>query len=150
MISISELLSRVTASGHEVWYDGPQPISAITQLESKFNLQFPRSYRAFLIEFGSMAICDSTISGIIDGEPWGDGRGWLYYDTLLYRNEWDLPQELLIIQPDEEAPYCLDISNPSVSGEFPIVCYELHAKCVRQIAADFEDWMRRCYLQGWL
>jgi len=149
MMSISELLSEVKANGHDVWYDGPQPEAAIVQLESKFNLRFPSSYRTFLNEYGSMAVCDSTISGIIDGEPYGDGRGWLYFDTLLYRSDWKLPPELLVIQPDEDAPYCLDTSNSSGGGEFPIVCYELHSKNAARIAQDFDDWFRR-FLEAWL
>jgi hypothetical protein len=30
-----------------------------------------------------------------------------------------------------------------------VVCYELHSKREGKIAANFDDWMRRFFLEGW-
>src|SRR3954451_15722313 len=143
MATIPELLARVESNGHTVWSDGPQPETAIGALESKLGVRLPPSYRAFVARYGGMAIYDSTISGIIAGEPLDESGGSLYGDTLRFRAVWALPGHLLVIQPDEDAPYCLDTRSPSGTGEFPVVCYELHSKRAGRIAADFDDWMRR-------
>lgn len=148
MATISELLAQVEANGHEVWSDGPQPEAAIIALESKIGVRLALSYRAFLAQYGGMAIYDSTISGIIGGEPLDESGGSLYGDTLRFRTEWNLPDHLLVIQPDEDVPYCLDTGSPSATGEFPVVCYELHSKHAGKVAADFDDWMRRFFLAG--
>jgi hypothetical protein len=149
MGTIPELLQQVQANGHDVWTSGPQPEAAIAALEAKLGVQLPPSYRAFLARHGAMAIYDSTISGIIGGQRLDESYGSLYGDTLRFRSKWDLPSYLLVIQPDEDAPYCLDTRSPSATGEFPVACYELHSKHVSRIASDFEDWMRHFFLEGW-
>ena len=146
MATIPELLAQVEANGHEVWFDGPQPEAAIAALESKLGVRLPPSYRAFVGQYGGMALYDSTISGIVGGEPLDESGGSLYGDTLKFRTEWNLPGHLLMIQADEDAPYCLDTRTPSAAGEFPVVCYELHSQHAGKVAADFDDWMRRFFL----
>jgi hypothetical protein len=74
MATIPELLAQVEAKGHEVWSAGPQSQAAIAALESKLGVRLPPSYRAFVAQYGGMAIYDSTISGIIGGEPLDEGR----------------------------------------------------------------------------
>jgi hypothetical protein len=149
MSTIRELLAQVRANGHEVWSGGPQREAAISALESKLGVRLPPSYRTFVAQYGSMAIYDSTISGIIAGEPMDESGGSLFGDTMRFSSEWGLQHHLLLIHPDDDAPYCLDTRAPSASGEFPIVCYEFHSKHDRKVAADFEDWMRRFFLEGW-
>src|SRR4051812_24532430 len=135
MATIPELLAQVEANGHEVWSDGPQSEVAIAALESNLGVRLPPSYRAFLGRHGGMGIYDSTISGIIGGDPLDENSGSLYGDTLRFRSEWDLPSYLLVIQADEDAPYCLDTRSASAAGEFPVVCYELHTKHEGKVAA---------------
>jgi hypothetical protein len=106
MTTIPELLARVEANGHKVWSDGPQPEAAIASLESKLGVRLPPSYRAFLARHGAMAIYDSTISGILGGEAPDEGGGSLYGDTMRFRSEWGLPSHLLVIQANDDAPYC--------------------------------------------
>src|SRR5688572_2537013 len=113
MATIPELLAQVEANGHKVLTDGPQPEAALLALESKLGVRLPPSYRAFLSRYGAMAIYDSTISGIFGGEPLDESGGSLYFDTLRFRSDRGLPSHLLVIQPDEDAPYCLDTRSPS-------------------------------------
>ncbi len=150
MVSISELLAQVKANGHEVWIAGPQSESAIVTLESKLGITFPPSYRDFLTLYGAMAIYDSTVSGIINGDPLSENGGSIYGDTLLFQREWGLPNHLLVIQPNDDAPYCFDIRVASATGEFPVVCYELRSKNAGKIAIDFNDWIRQFFLEGWV
>ena len=149
MATITELLAQVEANGHKVLSDGPQPEAALLALESKLGVRLPPSYRAFLSHYGAMAIYDCTISGIFGGEPLKQGGGSLYFDTRRFRSDWGLPSHLLVIQVNEDAPYCLDTRSPSATGEFPVVSYELGSKRARRIASDFDDWLRRFFLEGW-
>jgi hypothetical protein len=148
MATIPELLGQVEANGHEVWSDGPQPEAAIVALEAQLGVELPPSFRAFVAQYGGMAIYDSTISGILGGEPLDEDCGSLYGDTLRFRSEWNLPSHLLIIQADEDAPHCLDTDSRSESGECPVVCYDLHSQNAKRIASDFDDWIRR-YVLRW-
>ena len=149
MATIPELLAQVEANGHKVFSDGPQPEAGILALESKLGVRLPPSYRAFLSHYGAMAIYDSTISGVFGGEPFDEGGGSLYCDTMRFRSDRGLPSYLLVIQADEDAPHCLDTRRPSATGEFPVVCYELRSKHAAPIASDFDDWLRRFFLKGW-
>src|SRR5690349_18733585 len=107
MATIPELLAQVKANGHEVLSDGPQPEAALLALESKLGVRLPPSYRAFLSQYGAVAVYDSTISGIVGGEPFVESGGSVYFDTMRFRRDWGLPSHMLVIQPDEDAPYCL-------------------------------------------
>jgi hypothetical protein len=146
LASIVDLLAQVEAKGHEVWTAGPQSESAILELEKALGVNLPPSYRAFLRRFGSMAIYDSTVSGILQGRPLETRTGWLYGDTMQLRRKKSSLSNLLVIQPDDEGPYCLDTQRPSPDGELPVVCYELGSEHASTIATNFDDWMRRFFL----
>ena len=51
-----------------------------------------------------------------------------------------MPDFLLVIQPNEDAPYCLNTRGKRPGGECPVVCYELHTKHVGRIAPSFGEW----------
>ena len=103
MDEIDKLLQQIRANGDEVWIAGAAPDKAVARLERALGVQLPPSYRDFLTRFGAMTVAGSPISGIPDGEPLGEGTGWLYGDTLQFRDEWQLPEHLLVVQPDEDA-----------------------------------------------
>ena len=146
MSTIPELVARVEANGHKVWTKGPQDNRVISVLETTLGLRLPPSYRAFLATYGSMAIYDSVVSGIVDVDPLKEVGGSLYGDTKRFREEWALPEYLLVIQPDEAAPYCFDTRRRDMHGEFPVICYELHSRHETTIAAGFDEWIRVFFL----
>ena len=146
MATIPELLARVEANGHKVWAKGPQGHGVISLLESTLGVRLPPSYRAFLATYGSMSIYDSLVSGIVDENPLKDVGGSLYGDTRRFREAWNLPEYLLVVQPDEDAPYCFDTRRPDRLGEFPVICYELHSRHEKTIAASFDEWMQIFFL----
>ncbi len=147
MSEVDDLITQVRERGCDLWLAGPQTEAAIATLEQTLSIILPPSYRSFLARFGGAAIDDSIVSGIIDSMPLEHQCGWLYGDTLRFQEDWDLPANLLVIQPDEDAPYCLDTSKPNQNGEHPVVCYELHSKHVRQIAENFEIWLVEWFLR---
>src|SRR5205085_9625590 len=85
MDEIDKLLQQIRANGDEVWIAGAAPDKAVARLERALGVQLPPSYRDFLTRFGAMTVAGSPISGIPDGEPLGEGTGWLYGDTLQFR-----------------------------------------------------------------
>jgi hypothetical protein len=149
MSTIDHYLRQIENCGHPFECAGPQSEEAIRLLEEKFGVKLPHSYRDFLSRFGAASIYDSTVSGIWENNALGRGTGWLYGDTVRFRNEYDLPDHLLVIQPDSEAPYCFDTLSPDKRGEFPIVCFELHSRNAKKIADGFERWFLQWFLKPW-
>ncbi len=88
---------------------------------------------------------DSYISGIIEGDPLCPKGGSLYGDTLRGREELGLPELLVIFQWDDEAPYCLDLSEQP-DGENSVICYESFSGARTVVARDFDDWFERFFL----
>ena len=144
MDPIDSLIAKSREGGHDVWISGPQPEAAIHELERKLGVAMPPSYRTFLAQYGGLGIADWFVSGILDGDAIGEGTGWLYADTIRFREDFGIPESMLIIQPDEDAPYCLDVSNRGSDGECPVVCYELHSGHAGRMAETFLEWL----LQG--
>ncbi|MBM4072578.1 MAG: SMI1/KNR4 family protein [Planctomycetes bacterium] len=148
MVDYNELLDRIRGSGREIWVAGPQPAPALAALEQALGVKLPPSYRDFVVRFGALTMQDSAVSGIMDEDAVNEGFGWLYGDTLRCRQEFGLPEHLLVVQPDEGAPYCLDTRRPDASGEMPVVCYELHSGHERKIADDFASWLENWFFDG--
>ena len=142
MDKIEKMIGMIRANGDDVWVAGPQPEKAVAELEHKLGYALPPSYRAFLLRYGSLKIFDTVISGIMDGRFEGDGAGQLLDDTERYRKDDHLPRHLLVVQPDEDAPYCLATSTPDEDGEFPLVCYDLQTGDIDPIADNFGTWLR--------
>jgi hypothetical protein len=140
MDEIDALIAQIAANGDQVWIAGPQPEAAIGELERALQVRLPPSYRSFILRFGGLGIYDSNISGIIDGQPLGEGTGWAFGDTQRFRQDSGLPTHLIVVQPDEDAPYCLDTRTAGSDGEYPLVCFELHSGHVGRMADSFDVW----------
>jgi hypothetical protein len=140
MDDIDILLKQIRANGDEVTIAGPQPEKAVAELEKTLHIRMPPSYRAFLIRFGAMGIAGSAISGIQEGKPLAKETGWVYGDTLRLRADSELPKHLLVVQTDEDAPYCLDTSAAEDDDEFPMICYELDTQYITRLGDNFGAW----------
>jgi hypothetical protein len=137
----NELLERSS----NAWAGAAATESQVAEVEVALGALLPRTYRAFLLSVGAAAIGDNTISGIIDGNPLCRDGGSLYGDTLRGRDELGLPHALAVIQWNDEAPYCLDVSTAQ-GDECPVVCFQRNTRSYRLIAADFDDWFSRFFL----
>ncbi len=140
MDNIDELIDRIRENGDDVWIAGPQSEQAIAELERALGVKLPPTFRQFLLRFGSFRILDSNVSGIIDNKPLARGAGRLYWDTQCFRREHELPDHLLVVQADEDAPYCLDTSATTRGGEFPLICYDLQSRQMERMAPNFGAW----------
>src|SRR5262245_2616547 len=90
------------------WKSVPARDDEIRKAEQALGVSFSPSYRAFLSLYGAMSVGDVTISGIVDNAPLGSGSGSVVFDTMACRKDWRLPERYVVIQPSDEAPYCLD------------------------------------------
>jgi len=140
MDEIEALIAQIRLNGRQVWMAGSQSEASVAELEQAMGIAMPPSYRAFLLKFGGFSVGNSFISGIVDGESLGKGTGWLFGDTQKFREDYQLPSYLLVVEANEDAPYCLDSRSPDTSGEFPLVCYELHSRHVGRMANSFGEW----------
>jgi hypothetical protein len=138
---VKTLLERIRSSGEQVWTGSPQSEQRIQSVESQLGLRFPPSYRDFVATFGGLSIGDSVVSGIADDDPLADSYGNAFADTNRFRSEYRLPESLLVVQPDEDAPYCIDAQRPDEHGEGDVICYENHSGNVTKISDSFGTWL---------
>ncbi|HEX3314274.1 MAG TPA: SMI1/KNR4 family protein [Gemmataceae bacterium] len=143
---MDELIDQLRENGEQVWIAGPQPEQAIVSLEHALGVSLPPSYRQFLTKFGAFKLLNSSVAGIVGGNPLAKVAGSLYGDTQQYRQDCGLPKHLLVIQPDEDAPYCLDTRKLGRDGEMPVVCYEPDSGYIDRMASSFGEWFMD-YLQ---
>jgi hypothetical protein len=117
---------------------GPEMIAIV---EAKLGVRFPPSYRAFLLDHGAIFSAVGSISGVYPPAPVDSGVGTVLGDTLYYRDHFQLPNHLVVIQrdQDENDPWCLDTSVPSADGEYPIVCFSLRGGAGKRLFASFGE-----------
>lgn len=120
---------------------GAQTEEVVAGLEQALGVTMPPSYRQFLLRYGGLGIGDSFISGIVEDNPLDEGMGSLFGDTQRFRQDYGLPEHLLVVQADEDAPYCLDTSHPGPGGEYPLVSFELHSQQASSLAPTFGQWL---------
>ena len=139
---VEELIEAAREANPELWISGPVSEDAITTLEGALGVILPPSYRFFLTRYGGLATSErKTVSGIVESDPLLRSGGSIYSDTLTFREEYGLPERFLVLQPDQDAPYCFDTEAASPDGELTIVCYQLHSASYREIAGSFSEWL---------
>ena len=129
----------------DLWIAGGASLTLIESLGSFLGVSLPPSYKDFLKDVGGVAVGDNTISGITS-EVLDEGGGSILFDTRSFVNDYGLPDNLLVIQPNMDAPYCLDSSIINSDGEMAVVCYELHNHHANVIASNFSDWFDKYYV----
>ena len=139
-MTISRDYLEVLPPHGDVWCAGAATADQIAALEAALQVALPASYRSFLATAGATAIGDTSVSGIIDGDPLSLDGGSLFGDTVLARNEQQLPLHLLVIQADGDAPHCIDTSEASDLGENPVICFEVFNSVSTRIAGSFDEW----------
>ena len=97
-----------------------------------------------------MSIYGSTIAGIVDGQPLYLNISSIYYATTNLRQEQGLPDYLIVVEPDDESPYCFDTRYPDADGEFPLNCYELYSGADGKITNNFPQFVADWFLKKWL
>ena len=150
MDAAGELIEQIRDRGIDVWIAGPQPEQSIQTVENALGVGLPTDLRSFIAEFGGLEVNGSCVSGIVDDDPLAREGGNLYNDTMVFREDHRIPEDLLVIQPDEDAPYCISARADGAGSDSPVLCYELHSGNRHVIAPSFSVWLIRDYLKGWI
>lgn len=146
MRTVRERLEAAVADGKDVWTAGGADESQIQALERSLKVRLPSSYRQFLASTGALNLGGIEVAGIIDGDAMDLSGGSAYGETIRAREEFALPPTLLVIQPDGDAPHCIDLASADSSGEMAVVCFQLNTKSAWTVAQDFEHWFREWVL----
>ncbi|QNK73737.1 SMI1/KNR4 family protein [Variovorax sp. PAMC28562] len=146
MKTVRERLQAATAAGTDAWIAGGADEAQIQALERSLGVRLPPSYRRFLALTGALNLGGIEVAGIIDGNALDLSGGSTYGETIRARDDFALPPTLLVIQPDGDAPHCLDLSSADSSGEMAVVCFQLNTKSASEVAQDFEHWLSKWVL----
>ncbi len=131
---------------------GPAPEAAISAAEAALGCTFPPSYRTFLRTFGGIAIPPHL--GIVHdfvgvnqqpepaepADPAADGATDVVHRTLRARVERKLADHLVVvgIGAQYQEWFCLDVSKPTSSGEYPVVMFDAKDNALdQQFYEDF-------------
>jgi hypothetical protein len=137
---VAALIDQMRLLEPHVCVAGPAPEAAVQHLEATFGHSMPPSYRAFLSRFGGITIHANCISGITGGQIEGEmGRVWT--DTQLARERWQLPSDLLVVEPDDEEPACLDFGRRGQNGECPVVRFQSYRNSAYVTDPSFKVWL---------
>ncbi len=142
MKTVREMLNAALADGKDVWTEGGADETQIQALERWLQANLPPSYREFLASTGALNLDGIEVAGIIDGDALDLSGGSAYGETMRARDDFALPLSLLVIQPDGDAPHCIDLASADSSGEMAVVCFQLNTKSARPVAKDFDHWLR--------
>ena len=114
---------------------GPVSESAITAAEEALGVTFPPSYRTFLRTFGGIAIPPHL--GIVHDFV---GSSDVVTRTLEARVERKLADHLVVvgIGAQYQEWFCLDVSKPTSTGEYPVVMFDAKDNALdQQFYEDF-------------
>lgn len=127
---------------------GPVPEAAISAAEEALGVTFPPSYRTFLRTFGGIAIpahlgvvhdfvgVAPEVRELEGARPADDVVG----RTLTARVERKLADHLVVVGMGAQFQewFCLDVSRPTASGEYPVLLFDARDNAVdQQFYEDF-------------
>ncbi|MGN9865472.1 SMI1/KNR4 family protein [Bacillus swezeyi] len=102
----------------------------ISELEDKLQLNFPKSYKWFLQNYGSGGMYGIEILGFVNG------KATVVEHTEDYRRHFNLPRGIAVIEYIDEFSYCLD-TNKMIDGECPVILWANEAGYGRTVAENF-------------
>jgi hypothetical protein len=122
---------------------GPAPEADISAAEAALGCTFPPSYRNFLRTFGGIAIPPHLgivhdFVGVTNGQP--EHATDVVRRTLRARAERKLGDHLVVvgIGAQYQEWFCLDVSKPSNTGEYPVVLFDARDNALdQQFYEDF-------------
>jgi hypothetical protein len=141
MSNLEELFELLQSRKDKIEFYGPKNETLVASLEKALSVDFPPSYRQFLLNFGGAFFYGNAISGIWNNNPLLPNEGSTFGDTICYKKDYGMPGYLIVIQPDEDAPHYLDTKEKDENGEMPVVCYELHSGHIEVIAKSFREYL---------
>lgn len=133
-----ELAKRIIAKEGGGEFIGPRSEGWIVEAERILNIDFPQTYRRFLLELGCGGFRGEEFYGIVDADllrgPVPNGI-WL---TLDERRMSGLPSFMVIIQSGGDGGWrAIDISRNSSDYESPVVRLDVNCRPREDLAEDF-------------
>ncbi len=153
-----ELVERVRRrlTEHENIFQiaGPVPEAAISAAEEALGVTFPPSYRTFLQTFGGIAIpphlgivhdfvgvaSEAEPTSLVPAPDTGNAGNDVVGRTLTARVERKLGEHLVVVGMGAQFQewFCLDVSRPTASGEYPILMFDARDNALdQQFYEDF-------------
>lgn len=119
---------------------GPVPEAAISAAEDALGVTFPPSYRTFLRTFGGIAIpahlgvVHDFVGVAAQDATNGHAKGDVVHRTLTARIERGLADHLVVVGMGAQFQewFCLDVSRPTASGEYPVLLYDARDNALDQ------------------
>ncbi len=102
-------------------FDGPKSESLVQEAEKYLGIEFPPSYRQFLLDFGCGSIDGNEFYGIINNEFGKSSVPNGIWLTMEERKKFTLPKNLILIAEGYEGYLAIDINQRNDFGECPII-----------------------------
>jgi hypothetical protein len=125
---------------------GPVPEAAISAAEAALGCRFPPSYRNFLRTFGGIVIpphlgvVHDFVGVVAEEEAAPAAATDVVRRTLQARSERKLADHLVVVGlgAQHQEWFCLDVSKPNSTGEYPVVLYDAKDNALdQQFYEDF-------------
>lgn len=140
MESISEMI-KILEQRKRVGWQGGITGEVLSHLEKLLQVRLPNSFRLFLLDYGGGGVIGQEISGVEDCNAIIDTRGTVYGDTLMCRDELELPVHLVVIYlGDDYVVLCLDTSA-YVGDECSVVSFNVTTKSVHYLFPTFSSFL---------
>ncbi|MBX3155020.1 MAG: SMI1/KNR4 family protein [Deltaproteobacteria bacterium] len=146
---VERVRRRLTEHENPCQIAGPVPEAAISAAEEALGVTFPPSYRTFLRTFGGIAIPPHLgivhdFVGVSPSPPATPEAEAAVHDvvhrTLSARAERKLADHLVVVGMGAQYQewFCLDVSRPTASGEYPVLMYDARDNALdQQFYEDF-------------
>lgn len=118
-LNLGGLISENERPGSDVVISGSVCIEKIQEAESLLGVEFPSSYKEYLLGYGAMEIDGRSFAGLTPN-PVGDGGDVVAF-TRYARGNYGLPSQYLALDfQDGDAFLCIDTSQKDGDGESPV------------------------------
>ncbi|NWO06788.1 MAG: SMI1/KNR4 family protein [Alteromonadaceae bacterium] len=147
--SYLELVQAIKEKDPDWSFSGPHEYEKIWAIEDAYDIKLPESYKAFLMQVGSLEYPNHYYTGI--DEDYLDPENGFMANTLLLREEHSLPEGYFCLEYDHDAHElaCLDLAQYN-EGEYPVVWFNVYSqKIIGQCAKNFDCFIRE-QLEPWL
>ena len=101
---------------------GPQPVSRVDDVERKFKIKLPVSFRQFLVQLGGIEFCDAHYTSIND--DYLDEDSGFMSNTKMIQSQCSMPDGLLALEYDHDSNSIGFLNLTEMTGgECPVVWY---------------------------
>lgn len=112
------------ASSPTADFDGPKPEALILKAEEALGVEFPDTYRKFLLELGCGDIGGLEFYGVIRPDFEDSGIPDAIWLTLSERETSSLPDYIVLISSADDGTYfALDLSRGGPENEAPVIVW---------------------------